>query len=68
MSNRKLFVYKGPIMIDDSCVTEEWDSEVSAFDKTDAYNQFVMKVKIMNIEDLASRKVTLPGRLIEVKL
>lgn len=68
---RKLFVYKGPIMVDDNCVKTDWSRDVSALDKKDAYNNFVMIAKYF-LEEVAdipmNSKVTLPGSLIEVRL
>lgn len=65
----KLFVYKGPVMVDDNCINETWEAETMAVDRTDAYSRLVMKNRHSNILEIDSdSKVTLPGRLIEVKM
>lgn len=64
----KLFIYKGPIMVNDNCVKESWTAETSATNKSDAYNRFVMKCRYSMLDFLDRNvKVTLPGRLIEVQ-
>lgn len=63
-----LYSYKGPVMVDDNCLKNSWSSETIARNKTEAYNNFVMKCK-RTLEDVYGMniKVTLPGRLNEVK-
>ena len=65
----KLFSYKGPVMVNDNCIDNSWSVETSAFDRRDAYNRLVMKVRNIMIDSLdMNAKITLPGRLVEVKL
>lgn len=67
--NIKRFVYKGPIMVEDDCVNECWTAETNALDEKDAYNRFIMKCRHSAFDFLDMRiKITLPGKLMEVKV
>lgn len=65
----KLFAYKGPIMVEDNCVQEVWNADTMAFDKRDAYNKLVMMCRHSALDFIdRSIKISLPGRLTEVRI
>lgn len=66
---RKLFSYRGPVLVDDNCIKKSWSAETQAISKNDAYNKFVMKCRYSALDFVDKNvKVTLPGQLIEVNL
>lgn len=65
----KLYSYKGPIMVNDNCINNSYELKTSAFNKRDAYNRMIMRIRNFLLDDIdMNAKVTLPGRLSEVKL
>ena len=63
MSERYRFVYRGPVMIFDRCVTNSWSGETVAESKAKAKSNLAYQYK-KRYNLTPGSKVTLPGEII----
>ena len=65
MSDKKLFTYKGPVTSFGKVIQENYEADTFAISPSKAKSNLIFRFKKM-YNMLASAKIELPGKLIEV--
>lgn len=60
------YVYEGPVMEFDTCLTDRWKGETMAVSESKARSNLAYQFKLRN-NRFAGSKITLPGKIILVK-